>query len=137
MSPRMAVPSNITLMRLPAECPELNRVENIWQFMRDNWLSNRVFQSYQDIVDHGCHAWSTPGDTANILTGVLYVDCRGFVERGRGDAGRGITPGRGRVSSARHVGWCHLTCRDRLGHCPGAIFPLPSGSRLRGGGHRI
>jgi hypothetical protein len=30
---------------------ELNPVENIWQFMRDNWLSNRVFQSYDDILD--------------------------------------------------------------------------------------
>ena len=27
------------------KCPELNPVENIWQFMRDNWLSNRVFTS--------------------------------------------------------------------------------------------
>ena len=26
--------------------PEPNPVENIWQFTRDNWLSNRVFQSY-------------------------------------------------------------------------------------------
>jgi hypothetical protein len=31
---------------------ELNPVENIWQFMRDNWLSNRVFKSYDDILDH-------------------------------------------------------------------------------------
>jgi hypothetical protein len=30
---------------------EPNPVENIWQFMRDNWLSNRVFQSYDDILD--------------------------------------------------------------------------------------
>ena len=25
--------------------PELNPVENIWQYMRDNWLSNRIFLS--------------------------------------------------------------------------------------------
>ena len=25
-------------------CPELNPIENTWQFMRDNWLSNRVFR---------------------------------------------------------------------------------------------
>jgi hypothetical protein len=30
---------------------ELNPVENIWQFMRDNWLSNRVFKSYDEILD--------------------------------------------------------------------------------------
>ena len=28
---------------LPPKSPELNPVENVWQFMRDNWLSNRVF----------------------------------------------------------------------------------------------
>jgi hypothetical protein len=33
-------------------------MENIWQFMRDNWLSNRIFQSYDDIVGHCCDAWN-------------------------------------------------------------------------------
>ena len=47
-----------TLMPLPPRCPELNPVENVWQFMRDNWLSNRIFQSYDDIVDHCCFAWN-------------------------------------------------------------------------------
>jgi len=27
-------------------------------FLRDNCLSNRVFTSYQDIVDHCCNAWN-------------------------------------------------------------------------------
>src|SRR3546814_2896072 len=45
-------------MPLPPMCPELNPVENVWQFMRDNWLSNRIFQSYDDIVDHCCFAWN-------------------------------------------------------------------------------
>ncbi|MET3695067.1 hypothetical protein ABID43_004632 [Methylobacterium goesingense] len=27
--------------------------------MRDNWLGNRIFQSYADILDHCCHAWNT------------------------------------------------------------------------------
>ena len=36
LSHRLVVPPNITLMPLPAKCPELNPVENVWQFMRDN-----------------------------------------------------------------------------------------------------
>ena len=36
------MPPNITIMALPPKCPELNPVENVWQFLRDNWLSNRV-----------------------------------------------------------------------------------------------
>ena len=34
----LAVPKNLTLIFLPSRAPELNPVENIWQFMRDNWL---------------------------------------------------------------------------------------------------
>ena len=56
----LAVPSNITLLPLPPRSPELNPVENIWQFMRQNWLSNRIFKSFKDILDHCCYAWNTP-----------------------------------------------------------------------------
>ena len=62
MSKHLDVPANITLLPLPPKCPELNPVENIWQFMRDNWLSNRVFKSHDDIVDHCCHAWNNLTD---------------------------------------------------------------------------
>ena len=51
LSSRLDVPPNITLILLPAKCPELNPQENVWQFLRENWLSNRVFKSYQQIVD--------------------------------------------------------------------------------------
>lgn len=57
MSNNLAVPGNITILPLPPKSPELNPVENLWQFMRQNWLSNRVFKSYEDIVDHCCDAW--------------------------------------------------------------------------------
>ena len=56
VSKRLSVPDNITLLPLPPKSSELNPVENIWQFMRDNWLSNRVFKSYDDILDHCCFA---------------------------------------------------------------------------------
>ena len=57
-SRRLVVPANITLMPLPAKAPELNPVENVWQFLRDNSLSNRIFTSYSDILDHCCEAWN-------------------------------------------------------------------------------
>jgi transposase len=58
MTDRLIVPENISIVPLPAKCPELNPVENVWQFMRQNWLSNRIFQSHEDIVDHCCDAWN-------------------------------------------------------------------------------
>ncbi len=33
---------NITLVPLLPKCPELNPIENVWQFMRGNWLSDRI-----------------------------------------------------------------------------------------------
>ena len=54
----LVIPHNITLLPLPPRSPELNPGENIWQFMRNNWLSNRIFKSYNDIVDHCCFAWN-------------------------------------------------------------------------------
>src|SRR3954469_19105501 len=58
LSAGLMLPDNITLVVLPPKCPELNPAENVWQFMRDNWLSNRVFASYTDLVDHCCEAWN-------------------------------------------------------------------------------
>jgi hypothetical protein len=55
----LRVPDSITLLPLPPRSPELNPTENVWQFLRDNHLSNRIFQSYEDIVAHCCDAWFT------------------------------------------------------------------------------
>lgn len=57
-TPKLIVPDNITLMELPPRAPELNPVENVWQFIRDNWLSNRVFGGYEDIRALCCEAWN-------------------------------------------------------------------------------
>ena len=55
LSGDVVVPDNITLLPLPPKCPALNIMENVWQFMRDNWLSNRILQNHDDVVDHRCH----------------------------------------------------------------------------------
>jgi len=55
---KLKVPDNISLLRLPPYSPELNPVENIWQFLRQNHLSNRIFDSYEAIVDACCRAWN-------------------------------------------------------------------------------
>jgi transposase len=51
------VPENITPIFLPSRAPELNPVENVWQYLRSNWLSNRVFENYDAIIDAACEAW--------------------------------------------------------------------------------
>jgi hypothetical protein len=56
-TPALKVPNNLTLLFLPSRAPELNPVENVWQYLRGNWLSNRVFDTYDDIIDAACEAW--------------------------------------------------------------------------------
>ena len=55
---KLDIPTNITLLPLPPRSPELNPVENILQFMRDSWLFNRIFKSFDEIVAICCEAWN-------------------------------------------------------------------------------
>ena len=55
---RLKLPNNLTIVLLPPRSPELNPVENVWQYLRQNWLSNSVFQDYQAVLDAGCDAWN-------------------------------------------------------------------------------
>ena len=54
---KLDMPENITPIFLPSRAPELNPVENVWQYVRQNWLSNTVFENYDAIVDAACNAW--------------------------------------------------------------------------------
>ena len=67
---KLKVPKNITILLLPSRSPELNPVENIWQYLRANWLSNRVFESYDDILEAGCEAWNRLIDRPQVIKSI-------------------------------------------------------------------
>lgn len=54
---RLPVPDNVTLVFLPSRSPELDPVENLWQYLRQTYLSNRVFDTCKAIIDDACEAW--------------------------------------------------------------------------------
>ncbi|GBR52392.1 hypothetical protein GCM10007872_27310 [Gluconobacter sphaericus NBRC 12467] len=58
ISQKLDVPCNITILPLYPRAPELNPMENLWQFLRNTWLSNRILKTYDDIVDIACRAWN-------------------------------------------------------------------------------
>ena len=74
MSNHLVVPANITLLPLPPRSPELNPVENIWQYLRQNRLSNRIFENDDDIVAHCCDAWNRLRAEPERITSVGHWD---------------------------------------------------------------
>jgi transposase len=71
---RLKVPKNLTIILLPSRSPELNPVENVWQYLRQNWLSNRVFDTYEDILQAGCEAWNRLIDQPETIKSIGMRD---------------------------------------------------------------
>jgi len=73
---RLERPANLSLIHLPAYSPEFNPAERVWQYMRENWLSHRLLDTYDDIVEACCEAWNKltalPGVLAS-LTNYPYL----------------------------------------------------------------
>jgi len=67
---KLKVPGNLTIILLPSRSPELNPVENIWQYLRANGLSNTVFEDYNTIIDAGCQAWNNLIDQPDTITSI-------------------------------------------------------------------
>ena len=51
------VPGNVTLLPLPSASPELNPLERIWLYLRERYLSHRVLDNYEAVLEATCRAW--------------------------------------------------------------------------------
>ena len=71
-SKQLEVPANVTLVPLPPRSPELNPVERIWLYLKQRFLSHRVLENYDAILDAACAAWTRmsadPGRIASLAT---------------------------------------------------------------------
>ena len=54
----LLVPANVTLVPLPAYSPELNPVERVWLYLKERFLSHRLLDDYDAIVDAASDAWN-------------------------------------------------------------------------------
>ncbi|MEE4277715.1 MAG: transposase, partial [Halieaceae bacterium] len=69
----LAVPPNVTLVPLPPYSPQLNPMERVWLYLRERFLSLRVLEGYEAIVDACCIAWNAiADDTDRIRSLCLY-----------------------------------------------------------------
>jgi hypothetical protein len=67
---KLRVPDNISLLPLPPYSPELKPQVNIGQFLRQNYLANRVFETYTALVDACCEAWNALIATPERITSI-------------------------------------------------------------------
>ncbi|MBO1519015.1 IS630 family transposase, partial [Oceanisphaera pacifica] len=59
---------NVSIIKLPPYSPELNAIEQVWSWMRQHCLANRVFKNYEDIMSSVCEAWNTFIESAERVT---------------------------------------------------------------------
>lgn len=70
----LIIPGNIRILFLPAYSPELNPVEQIWQYLKDKFLANRVFDSLEEILDACCEAWNSFANNPSLISSLTTRD---------------------------------------------------------------
>jgi transposase len=51
------VPDNVTLIPLPPYSPQLNPIEKLWQYLRQHYWSNRIYEDYDALRIAVVEAW--------------------------------------------------------------------------------
>ncbi len=70
----LVVPDNISLLKLPPYSPELNPIENVWQYLRQNKLAITVFDDDDHILDACCKAWNFFANDKPVVASITTRD---------------------------------------------------------------
>ena len=54
----LTIPDNLTLVELPPYSPEFDPVERVWLYLRERFLSLRLLDDTEAIIDVCCQAWN-------------------------------------------------------------------------------
>lgn len=65
---------NLTIIHIPPYSPELNPIEQVWSWLRQNELANRCFDGYNDIVDKICIAWNRFSEKKSRVISLCFRD---------------------------------------------------------------
>lgn len=74
----LVVPSRMRLALLPPYSPELNPVEPLWDYVRDNYTGNRVFPSLRSVENRLCDAFAEFRDDPILVQSITLFD---WIER--------------------------------------------------------
>jgi transposase len=59
---------------LPSYSPELNPMENVWEYLRKNKLAITVYNDYEHILDKSCEAWNFFADDKAAIQSITFRD---------------------------------------------------------------
>ena len=66
--------ANLSIIHIPPYSPELNPIEQVWSWMRQNELANRCFKDYNDILSSVERAWNRFRKDANRVISLCSRD---------------------------------------------------------------
>ena len=61
---------NVSVLKLPPYSLELNPVEQVWQWLKQHYLSNRCFKNYNEIVEACCEAWNKFSEQPDLIKSI-------------------------------------------------------------------
>jgi transposase len=70
----LIIPHNITLVPLPPYAPELNAMEQIWEWIKSHYLSNQCYVNYSEIVDRASFAWTKLSQNIELIKSIMHRD---------------------------------------------------------------
>ncbi len=73
-SHELETPENIALILLPPYPPELNAVEQVWEWLRNHHFANQYYDNYQQIVDKACIAWNAFSKNIELVKSIMHRD---------------------------------------------------------------
>lgn len=73
-SHELVIPDNITLIPLPPYSPELNAIEQVWEWLRNHHFANQHYENYTQIVDSACKAWNKFSQNIEIVKSIMHRD---------------------------------------------------------------
>jgi hypothetical protein len=101
--------------------------------MRDNWLSNRIFESYDDILDHCCFAWKKLIDMPWKIISIGTRDFPGLQRVPRDSSRRRAMTSGDTVPGRKPPRFSRRGSLSAVSACVSGVVMLPSSQPMGGG----
>ena len=71
-SNELSIPRNITLIPIPPYSPELNAMEQVWDWIKSHYLDNHSFENYESILDLASIGWNAFSNNTDLVKSICH-----------------------------------------------------------------